>query len=59
MENLLKEYKQTAKTLYTSLQKFKNNQQNTIRYCILLAEYQHTCFVLRQIKNYCKARGLQ
>ena len=29
MEKLLKDYKKTAKTLYTSMLKYKKNQQNT------------------------------
>ncbi len=58
MKNLMLDYNQAVKLLYLRLNNFKKNQRNTPQYYMILAEYQHTCFVLRQIKHYCKVRGL-
>lgn len=58
MIKLIEDYKKTAETLYTYILSYKKNQQNNSKYCLLVLEYQHTCAVLRQMKNYCKARGL-
>ena len=55
MKKLMQEYKITAKNIYTALNKFK---KNPVKYKLLLSEYQHACYVHRQLKKYCKARGL-
>lgn len=58
MLNLTKEYTKTAQGLYTAMTNYKKNQKNNPKYYLLILEYQHTCAILRQLKNYCKARGL-
>ena len=55
MKKLMREYKITAQNLYIALNKLKHN---TVKYKILLSEYQHACYIHRHLEKYCKARGI-
>lgn len=55
MKKLMREYKITAQNLYIALNKLK---RNTVKYKILLSEYQHACYIHRHLEKYCKARGI-
>lgn len=55
MKDLMLQYQQTADNLYRHLKQLKPED---IRYRIVVAEYQHTRKIFRQLKSYCKVRGL-
>lgn len=55
MKDLMLQYQHTADMLYQHL---KELPPEDIRYRVVVAEYQHTRKVFRQIKSYCKVRGL-